>query len=102
MICWLIISGLLTIMIKNKETSSVRDGLRVQFTRLWCAGGSITIFRKDPQLYCLDNKFSVEGIRIFLKFLAAIYQHKTIIRNNLDVLLEMMILNQRKMIYIMS
>ncbi|CAI2197966.1 17774_t:CDS:2, partial [Funneliformis geosporum] len=61
-------------------------GLRVQFTRLWRAGGSITIFHKDPQLYYLDNKFSVQGIRTFLKFLASIYQRKVIIKNNLDVL----------------
>lgn len=61
-------------------------GLRVQFTRLWCAGGSVTIFRKDPQLYYLDKKFSVEGIKTFLKFLASIYQRKVIIRDNLNVL----------------
>ncbi|RIA83882.1 hypothetical protein C1645_860121 [Glomus cerebriforme] len=34
----------------------------------------------------VDKKFSVEGIKTFLKFLASIYQHKVIIRNNLNVL----------------
>ncbi|KAF0530556.1 c2h2-type zinc finger transcription factor [Gigaspora margarita] len=61
-------------------------GLRIQFTRLWRAGGSITIFRKDPQLYYLDNKFSAEGIKTFLKFLAAVYRYKQIIKDNLDIL----------------
>ncbi|CAG8639785.1 20349_t:CDS:2, partial [Dentiscutata erythropus] len=61
-------------------------GLRIQFTRLWRTGGSITIFHKDPQLYYLDNKFSAEGIKIFLKFLAEVYRCKQIIKNNLDVL----------------
>ncbi|CAG8828802.1 12908_t:CDS:2, partial [Gigaspora margarita] len=61
-------------------------GLRIQFTRLWCAGGSITIFHKDPQLFYLDNKFSAEGIKTFLKFLAEVYRRKQIIKNNLDVL----------------
>ncbi|CAG8471470.1 24283_t:CDS:2, partial [Gigaspora rosea] len=51
------------------------------FTRLWRAGGSITIFYKDPQLFYLDNKFLQKEIIAFLKFLAA-----QIIKNNLDVL----------------
>jgi hypothetical protein len=51
-------------------------GLRIQATRMWRAGGSITIFYKDPQVYYLSNKFSVEGVKTFLKFLAMIYQYK--------------------------
>lgn len=51
-------------------------GLRVQATRLWRAGGSITVFYKDPQVYYINNKFSVEGVKNFLKFLAMINRHK--------------------------
>jgi len=51
-------------------------GLRVQATRMWRAGGSITIFYKDPKVYYLSNKFSVEGVKTFLRFLAMIYQYK--------------------------
>jgi hypothetical protein len=51
-------------------------GLRVQATRLWRAGGSITIYYKDPQVYYISNKFSAEGVKNFLKFLAMIYRYK--------------------------
>nr|CAG8433695.1 5502_t:CDS:10 [Entrophospora candida] len=44
-------------------------GLRVQFVRMWCVGGSITVFKKDPQ------------IRV-----CAIYQHKMLVKNNLHIL----------------
>ncbi|KAF0399780.1 c2h2-type zinc finger transcription factor [Gigaspora margarita] len=61
-------------------------GLRVQTTRLWRAGGSITIYYKDPQVYYISNKFSEEGVKNFLKFLAIIYRFKMIMKNNLNIL----------------
>ncbi|RHZ45874.1 hypothetical protein Glove_645g35 [Diversispora epigaea] len=61
-------------------------GLWIQFVRLWRAGGSICIFRKDPQSFNIHSKFSKKGLRSFLKFLARIYQYKIIIKNNLQVL----------------
>ncbi|GET56063.1 hypothetical protein GLOIN_2v1838532 [Rhizophagus irregularis DAOM 181602=DAOM 197198] len=61
-------------------------GLRVQATRLWRAGGSITVFYKDPQVYYINNKFSVEGVKNFLKFLAMINRHKIIMMNNLNII----------------
>ncbi|CAG8586769.1 1076_t:CDS:2, partial [Ambispora gerdemannii] len=57
-------------------------GLWIQFVRLWRAGGSICIFRKDPQSFNIHSKFSKKGLRSFLKFLVRIYQYK----NNLQVL----------------
>ncbi|CAG8604938.1 1103_t:CDS:2, partial [Acaulospora morrowiae] len=60
-------------------------GLWIQFARLWRAGGSICIFRKDPLSFNVDSKFSEEGIRSYLK-LVAIYQHKIIIKDNLQIL----------------
>ncbi|CAG8583185.1 14404_t:CDS:2, partial [Gigaspora rosea] len=57
----------------NEVFGILHFGLRIQFTRLWCARGSIPIFHKDPQLFYLDNKFLAEGIIAFLKFLAAVY-----------------------------
>ncbi|RHZ46207.1 hypothetical protein Glove_629g20 [Diversispora epigaea] len=61
-------------------------GLWVQFVRLWRAGGSICIFRKDPKSFGLSSKFSKKGLNSFLKFLAKINQYKIIIKNNLQVL----------------
>ncbi|RGB21728.1 hypothetical protein C1646_731896 [Rhizophagus diaphanus] len=61
-------------------------GLRVQATRLWRAGGSITVFYKEPQVYYINNKFSVEGVKNFLKFLAMIHRHKIIMMNNLNII----------------
>ncbi|CAG8456607.1 3157_t:CDS:10 [Funneliformis mosseae] len=61
-------------------------GLWIQFARLWRAGGSVCIFRKDPVSHHVDSKFSEDGIKSFLKLMAAIYQHKLIIRNNLQTL----------------
>lgn len=61
-------------------------GLRVQGTRLWRAGGSITVFCKDPQVYYISDKFSVEGVKDFLKFLAMIHRYKIIMKNNLNIL----------------
>jgi len=61
-------------------------GLRVQATRLWRAGGSITIFYKDPKIYYLSNKFSVEGVKTFLRLLAMIYQYKIIVKDNLNII----------------
>ena len=51
-------------------------GLRVQATRMWHAGGSTAIFYKDTNVHYLSNKFSVEGVKNFLRFLAMIYQYK--------------------------
>jgi hypothetical protein len=51
-------------------------GLWIQFTRLYRAGGSICIFRKDTVSHHVDSKFSEDGIKFFLKFMAAVYQHK--------------------------
>lgn len=51
-------------------------GLWIQFARLWRAGGSICIFRKDPLSYNVDSKFSEMGVISFLKLLVSIYQHK--------------------------
>ncbi|CAG8587582.1 2774_t:CDS:2 [Diversispora eburnea] len=51
-------------------------GLWVQFVRLWRAGGSICIFRKDPKSFNLSSKFSKKGLNSFLKFLAKINQYK--------------------------
>ncbi|CAI2184769.1 8552_t:CDS:2 [Funneliformis geosporum] len=51
-------------------------GLWIQFARLWRAGGSICIFRKDPLSHNVDSKFSEMGVRSFLKLLVSIYQHK--------------------------
>src|SRR6266542_4365947 len=51
-------------------------GLKIQFSRLWRAGGSITIFKKDFPLYELPSKFSTDKFKIFLKFLISIYQYK--------------------------
>jgi len=48
----------------------------IQFVRLWRAGGSICIFRKDPRSFNVDSKFSKEAVKSFLKLLVAIYQHK--------------------------
>ncbi|CAG8479899.1 8653_t:CDS:2 [Paraglomus occultum] len=61
-------------------------GLWIQFVRLWRAGGSVCIFRKDPRSFNVDGKFSKEGVRSFLKLLIAIYQYKLIIKDNLQVL----------------
>ncbi|CAG8515228.1 12442_t:CDS:2 [Ambispora leptoticha] len=61
-------------------------GLWIQFTRLYRAGGSICIFRKDAVSHHVHSKFSEDGIKSFLKFLAAVYQHKLIIRDNLHIL----------------
>ncbi|GES90847.1 C2H2-type zinc finger transcription factor [Rhizophagus clarus] len=61
-------------------------GLWIQFARLWRAGGTICIFRKDPLSHNVDSKFSEVGLRSFLKLLASIYQYKIIIKNNLQVL----------------
>ncbi|KAG9290229.1 hypothetical protein G9A89_022205 [Geosiphon pyriformis] len=44
-------------------------GLKIQFSRLWRAGGSITIFKKDPPLYEIS-----------------IYQYKMILKNNIQAL----------------
>ena len=56
-------------------------GLWIQFTRLWRAGGSICIFRKDLPSYNVDSTFSEEGILSFLKLLVSIYKYK--VRKNL-------------------
>ncbi|RIA87631.1 hypothetical protein C1645_739973 [Glomus cerebriforme] len=61
-------------------------GLWIQFTRLYRAGGSICIFRKDVVSHHVDSKFSEDGIKSFLKLMAAVYQHKLIIRDNLRTL----------------
>ncbi|CAG8600424.1 11578_t:CDS:10, partial [Acaulospora morrowiae] len=61
-------------------------GLSIQFTRLYRAGGSICIFRKDAVSHHVDSKFSEDGIKSFLKLMVAIYQHKLIIRDNLHTL----------------
>ncbi|CAB4378458.1 unnamed protein product [Rhizophagus irregularis] len=61
-------------------------GLWIQFTRLYRAGGSICIFRKDVVSHHVDSKFSEDGIKSFLKLMAAVYQHKLIIRDNLRIL----------------
>ncbi|CAG8682752.1 11341_t:CDS:10, partial [Gigaspora rosea] len=57
-------------------------GLYIQFARLWRAGGSICIFRKDPQSFYVDSKFSKNGLISFIKCLKKIYQYK----NNLQIL----------------
>ncbi|CAG8788380.1 7739_t:CDS:2, partial [Dentiscutata erythropus] len=57
-------------------------GLRLQFVRLWRAGGSITIFKKSNVVYHLSSKFTRPGICDFLKLLAGIYAYK----NNLRLL----------------
>nr|CAG8453938.1 5251_t:CDS:2 [Entrophospora candida] len=37
-------------------------GLRVQFVRMWCVGGSITVFKKDPQIRMLvKNNLHILG-----------------------------------------
>ncbi|RIB01497.1 hypothetical protein C2G38_2150430 [Gigaspora rosea] len=46
----------------NEVFGILHFGLRIQFTRLWCARGSIPIFHKDPQLFYLDNKFLAEDV----------------------------------------
>jgi hypothetical protein len=51
-------------------------GLWIQFTRLYRAGGSICIFRKDAISHHVDSKFSEDGMKSFLKLMAAVYQHK--------------------------
>jgi hypothetical protein len=51
-------------------------GLKIQFSRLWRAGGSITIFKKDPPLHEVPSKFSTDKFIIFLKFLVLIYKYK--------------------------
>ncbi len=51
-------------------------GLWIQFTRLWRAGGSVCIFRKDFPSHNVDSTFSEDGIRSFLKLLVSIYQRK--------------------------
>ncbi|CAI2194631.1 18378_t:CDS:2, partial [Funneliformis geosporum] len=61
-------------------------GLKIQFSRLWRAGGSITIFKKDPPLYEVPRKFSTDKFKIFLKFLVSIYKYKMIIKNNIQIL----------------
>ncbi|CAI2192803.1 19295_t:CDS:10, partial [Funneliformis geosporum] len=61
-------------------------GLWIQFARLWRAGGSICIFRKDPLSYNVDSKFSEMGVISFLKLLISIYQYKIITKDNLQVL----------------
>ncbi|CAG8728738.1 636_t:CDS:2, partial [Funneliformis mosseae] len=63
-------------------------GLRVQFSRLWRAEGSITIFKKDLPLYELPHNFSIDKFKHILKFLVSIYQYKTILKNNIQVLRE--------------
>ncbi|CAI2192695.1 5983_t:CDS:2, partial [Funneliformis geosporum] len=60
-------------------------GLRVQFSRLWRVGGSITIFKKD-QLYKLPHTFTIDKFKSFLKFMISIYQYKMILKNNIQVL----------------
>ncbi|RHZ65130.1 hypothetical protein Glove_319g26 [Diversispora epigaea] len=72
--------------IKLQVIGILHLGLWIQFVRLWRAGGSIFIFRKDPQSFNIHSKFSKKGLRSFLKFLARIYQYKIIIKNNLQVL----------------
>ncbi|CAG8651808.1 9325_t:CDS:2, partial [Scutellospora calospora] len=61
-------------------------GLRLQFVRLWRAGGSITIFKKSNVVYYLLSKFTRSGICDFLKLLAGIYAYKQITKNNLHLL----------------
>ncbi|CAB4398083.1 unnamed protein product [Rhizophagus irregularis] len=61
-------------------------GLWIQFTRLYRAGGSICIFKKDVVSHHVYSKFSEDGIKSFVKFMAAVYQHKLIIRDNLRTL----------------
>ncbi|CAG8658003.1 8841_t:CDS:2, partial [Paraglomus brasilianum] len=61
---------------KIQVFSIVHLGLWIQFTRLWCAGGSICIFRKDFPSHNVDSTFSEDGIRSFLKLLVLIYQRK--------------------------
>ncbi|CAG8697666.1 936_t:CDS:2, partial [Funneliformis caledonium] len=61
-------------------------GLWIQFARLWRAGGSICIFRKDSLSHNVDSKFSEMGVISFLKLLVSIYQHKIIIKDNLQIL----------------
>ncbi|CAG8818998.1 2114_t:CDS:2, partial [Cetraspora pellucida] len=61
-------------------------GLWIQFVRLWRAGGSVCIFRKDPRSFNVDSKFSKKGVRSFLKLLITIYQYKLSIKDNLQVL----------------
>ena len=51
-------------------------GLYIQFARLWRAGGSICIFRKDPQSFYVDSKFSKNGLSSFIRLLKKIYQFK--------------------------
>ncbi|CAG8603815.1 10206_t:CDS:2 [Cetraspora pellucida] len=63
-------------------------GLRVQFSRLWSAGGSIAIFKKDHPLYELPHNFSNDKFMQFLKFLVSTYQYKMILKNNIQVLHE--------------
>ncbi|RIA98921.1 hypothetical protein C1645_587548 [Glomus cerebriforme] len=63
-------------------------GLRVQFSRLWRVGGSITIFKKDLPLYELPHNFSIDKFKHILKFLISIYQYKMILKNNIQVLRE--------------
>ncbi|CAG8584893.1 2685_t:CDS:10 [Diversispora eburnea] len=61
-------------------------GLYIQFARLWRAGGSICIFRKDPQSFYVDSKFSKNGLSSFIRLLKKIYQFKIMIKNNLQIL----------------
>ncbi|CAG8682391.1 6863_t:CDS:2, partial [Ambispora gerdemannii] len=61
-------------------------GLYIQFARLCRAGGSICIFRKDPQSFYIESKFSKNGLSSFIFFLKKIYQYKIMIKNNLQIL----------------
>ncbi|PKC00870.1 hypothetical protein RhiirA5_365382, partial [Rhizophagus irregularis] len=71
---------------KLQVVGIIHLGTWIQFVRLWRAGGSICIFRKDPRSFNVDSKFSKEAVKSFLKLLVAIYQHKLIIKDNLQVL----------------
>ncbi|CAG8496693.1 7546_t:CDS:2, partial [Scutellospora calospora] len=61
-------------------------GLKVQFIRMWRAGGSITIYKKDYPVHEVPSKFSVDKFKSFLKFLVSVYQYKMILKNNIQIL----------------
>jgi hypothetical protein len=61
---------------KLQVVGIIHLGVWIQFVRLWRAGGSICIFRKDPRSFNVDSKFSKEAVKSFLKLLVTIYQYK--------------------------
>lgn len=48
-------------------------GLHVQLVRMWRAGGSVLVYKRD-RLWELSDEFSVAGIKTLLKFLAVVWQ----------------------------